>query len=509
MNSSSSRPFTRLETLHCRDVSFYTSVSGNTALGEGTFGLVTEANDPISGRHVVLKKIKADGDSSGFPICALREIKLLKGCPSHISIVELIEVVTQKPSDVNRMLGDVYIVFEYVDGDLAGLLTYPGLVRTHGQVKLYLHQLLEGVAHLHASGIIHRDLKPANIMLSRNHQIKIADFGLAKKWKSQLPTTPGMKVVTAWYRAPEIFLGDPRAGSAIDLWSIGIIFIELMLGEPPFQKGSDPEIIQDLWALCGSPTNELWPNAETLPGWSIARPRKQYARNIVGKYTKHISKAGLDLLDKLLTLNPDNRITAADALLHPFFKDGIPEKEKLPLVSSEKFHYAGAKSALDKLRKSRPLYVHVRAAVPDAETLTATNDLTMLPVSSAAAPIISAKMANTDNLVQSSRITGVSRGGLKRPRPGTGTGTGIETGEESIDGDNLLNISNAITSTLVVENKITLDSSKRVDRGNLVTGRPVSSLLAFVRPVSLLSKSTSSKKDEICKTSPKSVESEE
>ena len=472
---SSKRPLRRLETLQCRDVSFYASVSGSAALGEGTFGFVTEANDPVSGRRVVLKKIKADGDSSGFPICALREIKLLKICPPHVSIVELIEVVTQRPTESNRMLGEVYIVFEYVDGDLAGLLTYPGLIRTQGQVKSYLYQLLQGVAHLHASGIIHRDLKPANIMLSRNHQIKIADFGLAKRWKTNLPTTPGMKVVTAWYRAPEIFLGDPKAGSAIDLWSIGIIFIELMLGEPPFPKGSDPEIIQDLWALCGSPTNEHWPDAESLPGWSIARPRKTYARNVIGKYSKHIGKAGLDLLDKLLTLNPDRRITAEDALKHPFFCEGVPDKETFPPISAEKFHYAGAKSALDKLRKSRPLYVHVRAAVIDADVIAA-SDSTL----SSSSSIPSGSVPNID-LKESVTGQGV---GLKRPRPDE-----TEEMEQKNSGQSLC-------LPIASESKVAaLERNKKVVRG--ILGRPTSSLLAFVRPVSLTqsqSKFTAQKK---------------
>lgn len=484
MTTSSTRALLRVESLHCRDVCFYSSVSGGAALGEGTFGFVTEATDPVSGRRVVLKKIKADGDSSGFPICALREIKLLKVCPCHISIVELIEVVTQRPSESNRMLGEVYIVFEYVDGDLAGLLTYPGLIRTQGQVKSYLYQLLQGVAHLHASGIIHRDLKPANIMLSRNHQIKIADFGLAKRWKTNLPTTPGMKVVTAWYRAPEIFLGDPKAGSAIDLWSIGIIFIELMLGEPPFQKGSDPEIIQDLWALCGSPTNEHWPTAEALPGWSIARPRKTYARNIFGKYSKHINKTGLDLLDKLLTLNPDQRITAEDALKHPFFSEGIPDKETFPIISAENFHYAGAKSALDKLRKSRPLYVHVRAAVPDADVASSSESMLAGPSS---APIGS--MSNTGPSEQTLNVSlGESylRVGIKRPRP---SDKGL--GEES---DLTGNVTRSLILPLSSDKKMAIESNKKVERGGqLLGGRTTSSsssIFAFVRPVSLIGKRT-------------------
>ena len=194
----------------------YTAVAagGAAPLGEGTFGVVTEAVDPASGRRVVLKKVKFEAETNGFPLCSLREIKALRACAPHANIVRLLEVVTSPPSDRNRQLGDVYLVFEYVDGDLAGLLTYPDLSRTQAQVRCYLRQLLEGVAHMHVCGVLHRDLKPANVMVTRGHVLKIADFGLAKRWRPRLQTTPGMKVVTAWYRAPEIFLGDSEAGSA-------------------------------------------------------------------------------------------------------------------------------------------------------------------------------------------------------------------------------------------------------------------------------------------------------
>jgi cyclin-dependent kinase 12/13 len=354
-----------VERLHCRDVGEYRATGAS--LGEGTFGVVTEAVDAATGRRVVLKLIKSDDALNGFPVTALREVKILKTCPPHPSVVQLVEVVTSKPADQNRMLGDVFLVFEYVDGDLAGILTYPELARTHSQVRHYLRQLLEGVAHLHAHGVLHRDLKPANIMVSRGHEVKIADFGLSKRWRPELPTTPGIKLVTAWYRAPEVFLGDPQAGSAIDLWSVGIIFIELMTGSPPLQKAGDPEIMQALWALCGSPQPEQWPGVERLPNWHIARPRKAYSRNIRSKYGKYFSKTGLDLLEKLLVLNPAERITAAQALRHPYFEDdAATPPHRLPPIAIEKFHFATARSALEKFRKNKPLYVHGRPAVPDA-----------------------------------------------------------------------------------------------------------------------------------------------
>ena len=129
-----------------------------------------------------------------------------------------------------------------------------------------------------------------------------------------------------------------------------------MVGLPPFQKGSDAEIIQDLWALCGSPSNEQWPGVEQLPFWSMARPRKAYVRNLRGKYARQIPQSGLDLLDRLLALNPAERISAEEALRHPFFAEGTgtPAPAELPAVPVEKFHYSGAKAALDRLRRSRP-----------------------------------------------------------------------------------------------------------------------------------------------------------
>lgn len=137
---------------------------------------------------------------------------------------------------------------------------------------------------MHSQNVLHRDLKPANLMITKDNVVKIADFGLAKRWKTGLPMTS--KVVTNWYRAPELFLGDRDAGPAVDVWSCGIIFIEFMVGTPPFSKVHDADVIQDIWALCGIPQQDTWPGYDKLPQWPMARNRKNYSRNLKGRYGK-------------------------------------------------------------------------------------------------------------------------------------------------------------------------------------------------------------------------------
>ena len=175
-------------------------------VGEGTYGVVYKAKDKTTGEHVALKKIRLEGEDEGVPSTALREISLLKEL-SHPNIVQL--------KDVEHADGRLYLVFEWVDKDLKKYMDSTEM--TMPLVKSYMYQLLKGMDFCHARGIMHRDLKPQNLLVDRKGTLKLADFGLARAF--MIPVRPYThEVVTLWYRAPEILLGQRTYAPAVDMW---------------------------------------------------------------------------------------------------------------------------------------------------------------------------------------------------------------------------------------------------------------------------------------------------
>lgn len=217
-------------------------------VGEGTFGKVYKAryksvpgskgqqqNPNYKNEYVALKRILMDNEKEGFPITAIREIMILKRL-KHNNIINLLEIVTSKPTEKNKLKGNVYLVFEYMEHDLSGLAELK-LNFSLSQIKCILHQILTGVSYLHSNNIIHRDIKSANILINNKGEVKIADFGLARV----IHPNPNIqrqytnRVVTLWYRSPELLLGATNYGPAIDIWSVGCLFSELLTGVPPFR----------------------------------------------------------------------------------------------------------------------------------------------------------------------------------------------------------------------------------------------------------------------------------
>lgn len=201
-------------------------------VGEGTFGKVYKAKyknpsdknkESNIGQHVALKRILMDNEKEGFPITAIREIMILKRV-NHKNIIKLIEIVTSKPNEKNKFRGNVYLVFEYMEHDLSGL-TDRKIDFTIPQIKCILHQIISGVSYMHNNNIIHRDIKGANILINNRGEVKIADFGLARVINNNpnFPRKYTNRVVTLWYRSPELILGATNYGPAIDVWSIGYI----------------------------------------------------------------------------------------------------------------------------------------------------------------------------------------------------------------------------------------------------------------------------------------------
>ncbi|KAI1313450.1 serine/threonine protein kinase, CMGC, CDC2/CDK sub [Mortierella claussenii] len=306
-------------------------------LGEGTFGEVHKARRKGSGELLALKRILMHNENEGIPITALREIKILKRL-RHENIVPLHDIAVNPGSRSGRNRASVYMVFPYMDHDLSGLLNNPKVRLTVPQIKLYMKQLLEGTIYMHAQKILHRDMKAANLLISNNGTLKIADFGLARPFKPEGEDYTS-KVVTRWYRPPELFLGQKKYGPAVDMWGIGCVFGEMLRGRPVLQGNSDQDQVDKIFQLCGSPTEETMPGWSSLPGLEekgvVYQVNKNYPRKLMSDYEIYGIPAA-DLLDKLLVLDPKKRLTAFDASDHDYlWTEPLPaEIGALPVYES-------------------------------------------------------------------------------------------------------------------------------------------------------------------------------
>ena len=202
MNSSKRIP---MKEWRCKDATSYSKIS---QVGEGTFGKVYKAQDKSqqNPRLVALKKVLIENEKDGFPITAIREIRIMKRL-NHNNVLRLIEIVLSKPNERNKFRGNFYLVFEYMEHDLSSISTLR-VNYTVSQIKCILFQILNGIGYLHKNNIVHRDIKSANILLNNKGEIKIGDFGLARIINPNKIKQYTNKVVTLWYRAPELLLGE-------------------------------------------------------------------------------------------------------------------------------------------------------------------------------------------------------------------------------------------------------------------------------------------------------------
>jgi len=258
---------------------------------------------------VALKKIRLEAEDEGVPSTAIREISLLKELP-HPNIVTLYNVVHED----NKL----YLVFEYLDQDLKKYMDMCGKNLHHMLVKSYLQQLIKGIAHCHSHRVLHRDLKPQNLLIDKKGVLKLADFGLARAFGVPVRTYTH-EVVTLWYRAPEILLGGKQYSTPVDVWSIGCIFAEMVTRSPLFPGDSEIDQLFRIFRCLGTPNEEMWPNVGQFPDYKTTFP--QWSPVPLKTVVEGLDELGLDLLSKMLIYEPSKRISARDALRHPYFDD--------------------------------------------------------------------------------------------------------------------------------------------------------------------------------------------
>ncbi|EJF63893.1 Pkinase-domain-containing protein [Dichomitus squalens LYAD-421 SS1] len=316
-----------------------------TKLGEGTFGEVHKAIHREKGHTVALKRILMHNEKEGMPVTALREIKILKAL-RHPCIVDILDMFVVRSHGKESPLS-VYMVFPYMDHDLAGLLENERVKLSPSQIKLYMKQLLEGTEYMHRNHILHRDMKAANLLISNDGCLKIADFGLARAFDPSIVRVKedarGKErkytncVVTRWYRPPELLLGARQYGGEVDMWGVGCVLGEMFFRKPILPGASDLDQLDKIWQLCGTPTAQSWPEYDLLPGCEGVKKFQVHYRRLRKTY-ESIGPETVDLLDRLLVCNPRDRLTASQALDHDYFwTDPLPADPK-SLPSYEASH---------------------------------------------------------------------------------------------------------------------------------------------------------------------------
>jgi len=317
----------------CRSVYCYERLNH---IEEGSYGVVFRAREKETGDIVAIKKLKLDEEKNGFPITSLREIMALMVC-KHENVVGIREIV------VGDTLTQVFIVMDFIEHDLKTLLSVMPTPFLQSEIKTLLLQLLSAVAHCHSNWVLHRDLKTSNLLMNNRGSIKVADFGLARQFGDPLGDMTQL-VVTLWYRAPELLLGETSYSTAIDMWSVGCIFGELVLKEPVFQAKGEIEMLGMIFKLLGSPNEDIWPGFSELPLTKTLTipPNRPALRNRF----RFLTEAGLDLMFKLLTYDPERRIAAEEAMKHPYFSES-PLPKHPDLFGSFPSVAAGEKKRID------------------------------------------------------------------------------------------------------------------------------------------------------------------
>ncbi|XP_059527271.1 cyclin-dependent kinase 3 isoform X1 [Myotis daubentonii] len=272
-------------------------------IGEGTYGVVYKARHRDTGQLVALKKIRLDLETEGVPSTAIREISLLKEL-KHPNIVRLLDVVHSEKK--------LYLVFEFLSQDLKKFMDATPV----SELPLHLVKLLQGVNFCHAHRVIHRDLKPQNLLINELGAIKLADFGLARAFGVPLRTYTH-EVVTLWYRAPEILLGSKFYSTAVDIWSIGCIFAEMVTCKALFPGDSEIDQLFRIFRTLGTPSEATWPGVTQLPDYKGSFPK--WTRKGLENVVPNLEPEGKDLLKQLLQYDPSQRISAKGALAHPYF----------------------------------------------------------------------------------------------------------------------------------------------------------------------------------------------
>ncbi|GAA5977888.1 hypothetical protein JCM11641_006100 [Rhodosporidiobolus odoratus] len=275
----------------------------------GTYGVVYRSRNKETGEIVALKKIRLEAEDEGVPSTAIREISLLKEMKDD-NVVRLL--------DITHTDTKLYLVFEFLDMDLKRYMDKVGDGDGMGPdiVKKFTYQLIKGVYYLHAHRILHRDLKPQNLLINKDGNLKLADFGLARAFGIPLRTYTH-EIVTLWYRSPEVLLGSRHYSTGVDMWSVGCIFAEMIMRQPLFPGDSEIDEIFRIFRLLGTPDEDVWPGVTSLPDYKTTFPN--WHSKDLQEHVHGATEESAELILGMLAYDPAKRISAKAALQSDYF----------------------------------------------------------------------------------------------------------------------------------------------------------------------------------------------
>lgn len=359
-------------------------------VGEGTYGKVYKAKNTNTEEIVALKKLRLESEKDGFPITSIREIKLLQSF-DHPNVVGLLEMMVEQ--------NQIYMIFDYMDHDLTGLLTHPDLKLGENHRKYLFKQLMEGLNYLHLKRVIHRDIKGSNILVDSIGNLKIADFGLARTMKllkeGEHPDYTN-RVITIWYRPPELLLGSTEYGREIDIWGVGCLLIELYTKQATFQGFDEVSQLNKIFNIMGTPNFETWPEISNLPWFEMLKPKVNKV-NQFKEYKDKMTDDSFDLAEKLLTLNPRKRITASEALKHEYFTNE-PKPEPLYFLKEVKGEWHEFETKKRRRKERKRLQDEKKKDVNDNIAPSAPKPEAMVPTSSRINPNESSVSPNPQSI---------------------------------------------------------------------------------------------------------------
>lgn len=284
-------------------------------LGKGAYGVVWKAIDKKTRETVALKKIFDAFQNATDAQRTFREIMFLQELSDHDNIIKLLDVLK---AEGDR---DIYLVFEYMETDLHAVIRAGILADIHKQYIMY--QLFKAIRYMHSAQILHRDMKPSNLLLNSECFLKVADFGLARSiatLENESSSNPVLTdyVATRWYRAPEILLGSTKYTKGVDMWSIGCILGELLGGKPMFPGTSTMNQLDRIIEVTGRPTAEDIEAIKSPFAATLLESLPDSKPKALSDLFPHASEEALDILRLMLQFNPNKRLTAEEALKHPF-----------------------------------------------------------------------------------------------------------------------------------------------------------------------------------------------